>query len=142
MDSLTVPGTLSSLSTIAQYVMDAASIAGLDKKTAYRLRLAVDEVATNIIVHGYEEVGQTGDVDLQAVLTDEALTISLEDTGRRFDPTQTPLPTNLDEPLETRAVGGLGVYLTLQGVDRFQYERVGDRNRNIFVVKRTAQTMN
>ena len=31
-------------------------------------------------------------------------------------------------------MGGLWVYLALQGVDQFRYERVSDRNRNIFVM--------
>ena len=58
MESLTVSGTLDSLKTIAAYVLSAAENAGLEKKPAYKLRLAVDEIATNIIVHGYEEAGR------------------------------------------------------------------------------------
>ncbi|MGA9380780.1 MAG: ATP-binding protein, partial [Phormidium sp.] len=54
MEQLTVPGTLDSLSKISDYVLSAASAAGLDKKASYKLRLAVDEIATNVIVYGYE----------------------------------------------------------------------------------------
>lgn len=140
MESLTVPGNLDSLSAIAQYVMSAADAAGLDKKASYKLRLAVDEVATNIIIHGYEENNVHGDVHLMADLDDLSLTISIEDTALAFD----PFPKlSLEEekinlPMEQRPIGGLGVYLAIQGVDKFFYERVGDRNRNTFVVKRTT----
>jgi serine/threonine-protein kinase RsbW len=34
--------------------------------------------------------------------------------------------------MEQRPIGGLGVFLAIRGVDQFQYERVGDRNRSIF----------
>ncbi|MCW5848794.1 MAG: SpoIIE family protein phosphatase [Anaerolineae bacterium] len=136
MDSITLPGSLDSLPAIGQYVMTAAKEAGLDKKAAYRLRLAVDEVATNSIVHGYEEHGLSGMLAVGADIDDQALRIYIEDTGPAYDPRSTPPPDNLDRPLEERNIGGLGVYLTLRGVDQFLYERVGDRNRNIFVINR------
>jgi anti-sigma regulatory factor (Ser/Thr protein kinase) len=49
MKSSTVPATLDSLGPIADYVMAAAAAAGLDRRASYRLRLAVDEIATNIM---------------------------------------------------------------------------------------------
>jgi serine/threonine-protein kinase RsbW len=136
MEPLTVPGKLDSLSAIAKYVMSAATAAGLDKKAAYRLRLAVDEIVTNIIVHGYEEAGLEGDVYLDADLDEEKLTICVEDTGVKFDPASKEDPGDLSQPLESRSMGGLGVYLAFQGVDKFQYERTGNRNCNTFVMNR------
>jgi anti-sigma regulatory factor (Ser/Thr protein kinase) len=138
MDPLTVPGSLDSLATISQYVLAAAAAAGLDKKVAYRLRLAVDEIATNIISHGYEEAGRTGVVDVQAVIDETTLTIFLEDTGASYVPDQVAEPTDLDRPLVERPIGGLGVYLAIQSVDKFLYERIGNRNRHSFVVNRTT----
>jgi len=136
METLSVSGTLDSLKAIADYVVEAAKSAGLDKKSTYRLRLAVDEVATNIITHGYEEANLSGKLDLFANINDSALTLSVEDTGARYDPYKelTVEEEDLHKPLEERSMGGLGVYLAIQGVDKYFYERVGERNRNIFVV--------
>jgi anti-sigma regulatory factor (Ser/Thr protein kinase) len=134
MENLTVAGTLDSLDAIAKYVMAVAAATGLDKKTAYNLRLAVDEIATNIIIHGYEEAGREGVLDLQAFVDEQTLTISLKDTGVPYNPNQRLTPDDLDQPLEQRKIGGLGVYIAIQGVDKFIYERVGDRNHNIFIV--------
>ncbi|MBW4578367.1 MAG: ATP-binding protein [Tildeniella nuda ZEHNDER 1965/U140] len=138
MQSLTVPGTLDSLSAIADFIKTAAATAGLDKKASYRLRLAVDEIATNVIVHGYEEAGLEGVLDLTFDVDEKALTFGIEDTGAAYDPHQHLLPEEdaLKLPLEQRQVGGLGIYLALQGVDKFIYERDGDRNRNTFVMNR------
>jgi anti-sigma regulatory factor (Ser/Thr protein kinase) len=136
MESLTVPGTLDSLATIGQYVLAAATAAGLDKKVAYRLRLAVDEIATNIITHGYEEANREGVLDLQAIIDETALTIFLEDTGATYTPGQTSERSDLRLPLEERPIGGLGVYLAVQNVDKFLYEQIGNRNRHTFVVYR------
>lgn len=138
MQPFTVPGTLDSLSAIASYVKEVAAAAGLDKKAAYNLRLAVDEIATNIILHGYEEAGQQGLIKLQADINEQALTFYIEDTGAAFNPMQ---KLSVEEeliklPIEQRPIGKLGVYLAIEGVDKFFYERVEDRNRNIFVVNR------
>lgn len=136
MDPFTVPGNLDSLSVIAQYVLKAAEQAGLDKKASYRLRLAVDEIATNIIVHGYEEAGVEGNIEVHATLDDMTLTITLDDTAQRFDPYGISEPEDINKPLEERQLGGLGVWLALNGVDRFVYEYNESRNRNIFVMNR------
>ena len=142
MHTLTVPGTLDSLGPIRDFVKAAASEAGLDRKRAYQLQLAVDEIATNVITHGYTETGSEGDVDVRTRLTDETLTIYLEDTAAPFNPLTQDAPDNLDAPLEDRPAGGLGVYLAIHSVDRFVYERDGDRNRNVFVVNRADSQAN
>ncbi len=136
MQPLLVPGTLDSLSAIGQYVNAAAVAAGLDKKVAYRLRLAVDEIATNIVIHGYEESGLSGDVLVLSTITDNSLIITLEDTSRPFDPRSMGRPDHIDKPVHERPIGGLGVYLTIQNVDKFDYEYVNGHNRNIFIVNR------
>jgi anti-sigma regulatory factor (Ser/Thr protein kinase) len=136
MEKITVPGILDSLSDISKYVVAAASTAGLDKKASYRLRLAVDEIATNVIIYGYEDAKIQGNLDLQAKIDDSSLTILMEDNSAGFDPTTKFMleEESINLPMQQRAIGGLGVYLAIQGVDRFMYERIGDRNRNIFVV--------
>ncbi len=140
MEPLTVSGTLDSLDHIAEYIAHAATVAGLDKKASYKLRLAVDEIATNIIVHGYQKTEQLGTLDLRAELDQTRLTILLEDTSIDFDPLEKVEieATTIHQPVEARPIGGLGIYLAVRGVDKFIHERVGDRNRNIFIVNRSS----
>lgn len=138
MEPLTVRGELNSLANIAKFVTVAAAEAGLDKKAAYRLRLAVDEIATNVITHGYDEADRVGDVDLRADIDEETLTICLEDTGVTYEPEESMAPYDLHLPLEEREMGGLGVFLAIKNVDKFLYERVEDRNRHIFIVNLTT----
>lgn len=138
MNSLYVPGTLDSLGKIADYVMKVADEAGLEKKAAYKLRLAVDEITTNTILHGYEEAGLEGNLIFSTQLEPSSLTLIVEDTGIPYDSSQHNLPTDedLSKSLLERERGGLGIYLVLNGVDEFHYERVGDCNRNVFVMYR------
>jgi anti-sigma regulatory factor (Ser/Thr protein kinase) len=129
--SSTVAATLDSLGAIAAFVTAAAAAAGLDKRASYHLRLAVDEIATNIIVHGYAEAGLQGELALSADIDDRSLIVAIEDTGVAFDPRQSAIP-DTDLPLEQRPIGGLGAYLAIKSVDEFLYERIGDRNRTVF----------
>ena len=134
--SLRLPATLDALSPIRDFVEEAALSAGLDRKARYRLRLAVDEIATNVIVHGYEEAGLSGDVLVRTALEPDALHVVIEDDAAPFDPYSLATPDDLDVPLEERGIGGLGVFLTIRGVDEFRYQRVDGRNRNVFIMRR------
>jgi serine/threonine-protein kinase RsbW len=140
MESLTVPGTLDSLKAIADYVMAAAEKAGLEKKEAYKLRLAIDEIASNIIIHGYEEADRSGNIDLSTDLSEQSLSITLEDSAIPYDPYQRigPDEQELNQSLHDRPIGGLGVFLAIDGVDEFTYEFVNNRNRNRFTLNRSV----
>ena len=139
METLTVPGEIDSLNAIAEYVKQVATVAKLNRKAAYKLRLAVDEIATNIITHGYAEAGLTGEIYLRADMDNSRLTLAIKDTGIIYNPNEkaTLQQEYFNQTLETREIGGLGVHLVLASVDEFRYERTGDRNRNIFIMHRS-----
>ncbi len=134
--TLVLPGTLDALEPLGDFVRAAALEAGFDRHAAGRLHLAVDEVATNTVTHGYLERGASGQLHLSAEMDGETLRIHLEDTGPEYDPTQQPEPKDLDRPLEERRAGGLGIFLARHNVDAFLYERRGERNRVTFVLNR------
>ena len=136
METLRLPGTVESLAAIGAYIVGAAAAAGLDEQAAYGLRLAVDEIATNAIVHGYQRTGQSGDLAVRAEKTADNLTVVLEDTSPPYDPRQAPPPDSLDQPLEKRPSGGLGIYLARQGVDAYRYDYVNGVNRHTFMMNR------
>jgi len=136
MKKLVLPGKLESLSGIRRCAEEAASAAGLDSGRTYDLCLAIDEIATNIIVHGYEETMRSGDIGIRAEVTEGELRLILEDTSPPFDPrTLAPPKEYLDKPLEDRPIGGLGVYLALQSVDGFEYRQKGTTNCSVFTMK-------
>ncbi|MCL2923136.1 MAG: ATP-binding protein [Trichodesmium sp. MAG_R04] len=132
------PGKLDSLGQIRKYVKSAATEAGLEKKALYKLCLAVDEIVTNIIIHGYDENGLEGDISVQTKMDEKSLTVYIEDTAIPFNPNTTEEITeeHLKKGLEERPVGGLGVHLAYQSVDKFIYEKIESGNRNILVVNR------
>jgi anti-sigma regulatory factor (Ser/Thr protein kinase) len=137
MDKLSLPAVLASLSELRRYAKEAADGAGIDEARAYQLQLAVDEIATNVILYGYRDAGASAVISIAGEVTDEALTITLEDRAPAFDPRTMEMPEaeDLAKPLDERTAGGLGIFLAIKGVDRFDYRREDDRNLNIFVVR-------
>jgi anti-sigma regulatory factor (Ser/Thr protein kinase) len=133
MGALTVPGTLDALPLVRAHVVAAARIAGLDARATHRLVRAVDEIATNIVTHGYAAARRSGVMDVRASVGQQSLTICMEDTGAAYTPNLQP-PDDLDLPPEERRIGGLGLFLAVRSVDHFQYERVGARNRHIVTI--------
>jgi len=139
MESLRLPGELASLKPIRDYVTAAAAKAGLDKLRTYRLTLAVDEIATNVVVHGYNEAGLAGDIHLHITSTEDSIEVIMEDMGRPYNPLLHKVPDNLGAQLAERDIGGLGVFVALNSVDEFRYEYADGSNRNIFVMNRSAE---
>jgi|SRR3954468_5584005 len=135
MESLTLPATLESLKAIREYVGLASSTAGLSKDRSYGLALAVDEIATNIITHGYQEAGLAGDIVMQADISDGTVEITIKDNGMAFNPLTHIEPDDLETPLDERSVGGLGIFLAQKNVDELRYGYVDGQNINIFVIR-------
>ena len=138
MESLKVPGTLQEIEPVINYAVTAAHKAGFDDHELHRIRLAVDELATNIVLHGYAEAGRSGELQISAQYDEVQLTITLEDTGEGYDPRSTP-PPDLTSASEKRPLGGLGVYLALWALDEFDYEQQQNRNRSTLIVQKSCQ---
>jgi serine/threonine-protein kinase RsbW len=108
------------LAAIRCFVMAAAEAADFPREAVDAMIQAVDEAATNVILHGYR--GSPGIIEVELKVDGNALVVRLRDDAPAFDPTSVPAP-NLDIPLPLRPPGGLGVYLMRQFVDRVSYRR-------------------
>ncbi|WP_328793469.1 MULTISPECIES: ATP-binding protein [unclassified Streptomyces] len=130
---LEVPATVGALGEIASFVLRLAGAAGLDKGAAYRLRLAVDELATNVVMHGYR--GGGGRITVRGRSGPDGVQIVIEDTAPPFDPVEGRLPPAPGVPPEDRRIGGLGIHLALTSVDEFGYAHRDGRNISTLTVK-------
>lgn len=128
-------GDLGSLEKLRAFVKTTANEANISESENYKLVLAVDEVASNIVLYGYERSGTTGTIEVICRTEKDYFLVRLEDTAPAFNPLQVETPDSLDEDIEDRPIGGLGIYLA-HGIDKFDYEYKNGKNCNIFVVNR------
>jgi serine/threonine-protein kinase RsbW len=90
--------------------------------------LVVEELVVNAISYG-GRTAEDGWVTVRLLGTPEGLSVEIADNGVAFDPlVSTPEPS-LDQDLESRAVGGLGVFFVRELTDSQRYERINDENR-------------
>ncbi|MBB2745020.1 UNVERIFIED_ORG: anti-sigma regulatory factor (Ser/Thr protein kinase) [Microbispora rosea subsp. rosea] len=122
---------------VAEFVLTLARTGTLHARQAYWLRLAADEITTNIAQHGYG--GRGGVIDLEGGVETDRVWVRVEDDAPPFDPTRyDPAPRLAADPA-LREEGGYGLLLALGRLDEFVYDRVGGRNRNILVMRRTTR---
>ncbi len=121
---------------VVRMVDELTGRADLDDDRTYWLRLAADEISTNIANHAY--AGAPGVLDVRLWADDERVTVQLEDEGAPFDLRGHDWQPQLDASLEEREEGGFGLFLALHKLDDFRYDRVRGRNRNRLVMCRRA----
>ena len=99
---------------------------GVEPWTRSVLALALEEVVSNVIRHGYDD-GARHEIAVALRLVGEEVELDVVDDGREFDPRASP-DVDLRAPLDARRAGGLGVHLLRTMVRELRYERVGDQN--------------
>ncbi len=109
---------------------------GLDLPSAWPLKVALDEVFSNIVKHAYAGRPE-GVIELAFTVCGEEVQVTVIDDGAEGDPLAVP-PPDTTAPLEQREPGGLGVHLVRQLTDRASYERRGGRNV-VTLVKRLTE---
>jgi anti-sigma regulatory factor (Ser/Thr protein kinase) len=119
------------LDRLARAVEEFGARYELTEQQVFHLQLALEEVVTNIIVHG-DDIGEHPILVSLGVETGEVC-VEVQDQGRAFDPLSVPA-ADLSRPLSDRAPGGLGIHLVRAVMDSLYYRREGDRN--ILVMKK------
>ena len=130
---LVVPGRADQLDTIREFIGQAARLAGLDEQQVFRVQLSVDEACANVVDHAYKDT-QGGDIVLKCWWDDEKLKITIQDFGTPFEPERVPLP-NLDNDLESRTPGGLGLYFMYQMMDEVYFKFDQENGNTLTMVK-------
>jgi serine/threonine-protein kinase RsbW len=113
--SLRISAELENLSVVRDFVAQQAMIRGADQDALYDVILAVDEAITNIVVHGYRD--RAGEIEIEIRREGDALVVCLRDEAAPFDPHSVP-PPDLSLSLEDRPIGGMGIYIMKQLMDR------------------------
>ena len=130
-----VAAGLADLSEIRQFVEVKSTEIGCSDDIASELVLAVNEAATNVIVHGYDAEPGFVSVSIEQDVAD--IIISLRDKASAFDPNSISSPdTTL--PLEMRQPGGMGIQMMRSFVDEMKYHITADGVNVLTMVKRDA----
>ena len=133
--TLFITNEMSEVTKLKQFMEGAAREFGIPDDIQLSLNLAVEEAVVNVINYAYPK-GTEGDIeinitnfpipDLSESSTEVIFTII--DQGVPFDPT-THDEADTTSELEERQIGGLGIHLIRNIMDRVEYQRDGNSNK-------------
>ncbi|UCE64463.1 MAG: ATP-binding protein, partial [Nitrospirota bacterium] len=115
MLSITLSNHLSELERLHQILCQFGKEKGLPKNVTNTVNLALEEIVTNVIEHGYEDKDEHF-IRIRIFIQDGQVIAEVEDDGQPFNPLQSPDP-DTSQPIEARPIGGLGIYLTRNVMD-------------------------
>jgi sigma-B regulation protein RsbU (phosphoserine phosphatase) len=100
------------------------------KKTNYppkvktEIEIVAEEIFNNIAQYAYKQ--ERGNVNI-AISTENGVEIRFEDNGQPFNPLEQP-PPDLEKPIKDREIGGLGLHLVKNFMDKVDYTRQNGKN--------------
>lgn len=130
--TLRVQADVNELASVRDFVEHQAGALGVSTDALYDLVLAANEIATNIVVHGYN--GKPGTIDVTIQPEGDMIKIVLRDQSPPFDPTSAPTP-DIHIPLEKRKRGGMGIHLTRKLTDEFLHRVTADGGNEVTLIK-------
>ncbi len=122
------------LPDLIEFLEEACRRTGADRSICFDLRLAVEEVCTNLIQHGYADM-EPGPIKLNFQADPERIVISISDLGLSFPPEHAP-PPDLESGWEDRPLGGLGWHLVFELMDEVIYRSDGPQGNHLTLIKR------
>lgn len=129
---LVIDNRVAELERLMQGLAAFARAQAIPDETVTQVTLALDEIVTNVIEHGYEGT-EPRPIAVRLSLADGKLTVEVEDEGRAFNPLEAPEP-DVSLPLEERPIGGLGILLARHMMDSLEYART--RGKNVLMMEK------
>ena len=129
MKEIEVAATIDNLAKVFEFLDD--SFNGLDVKpqTKRQIKLCVEEIYTNIANYAYNP--EIGPAKLTFAVDDEAkparIIITFSDRGKPYDPLKRDDP-DMELSLEETPIGGLGIYLVKETMDKVDYKLKDGKN--------------
>jgi anti-sigma regulatory factor (Ser/Thr protein kinase) len=124
--NILINNNLSEIERLSKAVAEFGKKNNLSSEVIYDVRLALEEVVSNIINYGFED-NYEHQISIEMNLQGEILTMKIKDDGKPFNPLEVK-NTNLEKPLDERETGGMGIYIVQQLMDELRYSREKDNN--------------
>lgn len=118
--------SLQRLEEMMCYIRQQAQRYGFDKQLIHKIELPCEEALVNIISYAYPHTA--GKLKIECQINNGRFVVTLRDYGVSFNPIDAEINPQLNQPIQERKVGGLGIYLIRNVIDEASYQRVDEEN--------------
>jgi sigma-B regulation protein RsbU (phosphoserine phosphatase) len=109
---------------------------GIPTPIRRELNIVFDDLLNNVVSYAYQD-DEEHEIEVRVEAAGERIVVSISDDGIPFNPFDADTPdTSL--ALEERTLGGLGIHLVLNVMDKVVYQRRTDKNMLTMVKKLTG----
>lgn len=131
---LSVPCDLSYLCIVQTFIREVAHAFGFSGDDLYKIELALEEGATNVMLHAFKDDDEYGVFDIICERVHLGMRIIIKEKGIPFDPEHLP---NFDpvKDLEQVASSGMGLYLMRESMDEVAFLNLGPEGKETHLVK-------
>ena len=130
--NILINNNLSEIERLNKAVAEFGKKHNFSIEVIYDVRLALEEVVSNIINYGFEDSFEH-QISIEMNLQEETLTIKIKDDGKPFNPLKVK-NSNLEKPFDEREIGGMGIYIVQQLMDELRYNR--EKDNNILILRK------
>jgi serine/threonine-protein kinase RsbW len=131
---LEVPAVLRSLPLLTGCVRALAQDQGFPPRAVDEIDLALEEIFTNILNHGYPP-GSPAQVKVRILPSPEEFRMEFYDYAKAFD-FKAASTRYQGRPEPRRAPGGVGLFLVMRVMDQVIYEPASEGGNRMVLVKR------
>ena len=124
--ALTIPWDLQAIGDLIEQMQTLGQQQRWSPSLLHKAVLVVEELVVNALTYGGQQ-RNTGMVQIQLQEQADQLCIDIYDNGAAFDPLSLAEP-DVDADLDSRGVGGLGVFLVRELSSVCRYERKDGMN--------------
>lgn len=125
MQELQIEAKKENLAQVQNFIFNFMSEHNISEPNKMKVDVIVEEIFVNICSYAYD--GKPGPCIVKQSVENNILTISFIDNGKKYNPLEKTDP-DINLPADERPIGGLGIYMTKQLMDKVLYEYKDNQN--------------
>ncbi len=129
MEQLIIDSEFSEINKVRSFLKKNLLNLNLSEEEYFTIELSLLEICTNIVRYAYPE--NKDKIFLKTWRDKDKFFLEIRDNGIPFDPREAKEP-DIKKILKTEQVGGLGILISRQFMDGFDYKR--EHNQNILIM--------
>lgn len=128
-----IENRIEEISSLAVKIEKLAKDWNLSSELTMNINLVVEEALSNIIFYAFKDK-ENRKIQIIISLQKKDIVIEIKDSGIAFNPLKQEAP-DISLPAEERPIGGLGIFLISQIMDKINYKR--ESNQNVLTLKKS-----